>query len=206
MVGLIACFAAGETQLSHVLFVTRSDIILKMIGILTLVIILSTWTTAVPSFHTSNNKTDIQEKIFMRLRQTLPLNAVVKCFYPFYSRMCSMIFKKISLIRLRKRPKINVLQYLDPLKGNSVYFLLFLQEKCTAIVLCGHLILRRRRIYSGVLLGILIIFCTYLLDHVLLHNIRQAHFISSQFRVDSKGEHVQGNYGFCDKTCSGKFH
>merc|ERR1712029_948357 len=45
---------------SHVLFVTRSDIILKMIGILTLVIILSTWTTAVPSFHTSNNKTDIQ--------------------------------------------------------------------------------------------------------------------------------------------------
>merc|ERR1711862_624451 len=36
------------------------DIILKMIGILTLVIILSTWTTAVPSFHTSNNKTDIQ--------------------------------------------------------------------------------------------------------------------------------------------------
>merc|ERR1711862_767330 len=62
MVGLIACFAVGETQLSHVLFVTRSDIILKMIGILTLVIILSTWTTAVPSFHTSNNKTDIQAK------------------------------------------------------------------------------------------------------------------------------------------------
>jgi len=96
MVGLIACFAAGETQLSHVLFVTRSDIILKMIGILTLVIILSTWTTAVPSFHTNNNKTDIQEKIFMRLRQTPSLYVVVKCFYPFYNRMCSMIFKKIS--------------------------------------------------------------------------------------------------------------
>merc|ERR1711862_40347 len=95
---------------SHVLFVTRSDIILKMIGILTLVIILSTWTTAVPSFHTSNNKTDIQTE---------------------------------------KKAKAKCMTVSGPSK----------EELC---------------VFPFIFTG----------------------------RMYSKGEHVQGNYGFCDKTCS----
>merc|ERR1712012_721810 len=115
-------------------FVVCTDIILTMIGSLTLIIILSSWTSAVPSFHTSsNNKTDIQAK-----------------------DICVTVS--------------------GPSQG----------EPC---------------VFPFIFTGKMFTNCTLWTFDTQAQEDKDRFWCSTS--VDSNGEHVLGNYGFCDISCPG---